>query len=161
MSNIGGWNAAASPPYWYRPGPPAAALEGVRTRRMFALLLDLILLSVMSVGFFFVLLILGIVTFGLTWFLIPPLFPAIALIYNGLTISGWRMATPGMQAMDLEMRMMDGTRVPFANAAVHAVFFYLSWTILTPFILLVSLLSREKRCLHDMAAGVIMIRRLV
>jgi uncharacterized RDD family membrane protein YckC len=161
MSNIGGWNAAASPPYWYRPGPPAAALEGVRTRRMFALLLDLILVTLMSVGFFFVLLILGIVTFGLTWFLIPPLFPAIALIYNGLTVSGWRMATPGMQAMDLEMRMMDGTRVPFANAAVHAVFFYLSWTILTPFILLVSLLSREKRCLHDMAAGVIVIRRLV
>ena len=58
------------------------------------------------------------------------------------------------------MRMMDGTRVPFVNAAAHAVFFYLSWTILTPFILLVSLFSRDKRCLHDMAAGVIVTRRL-
>lgn len=160
MSNVGGWTAAASQPYWYRPGPPAAALEGVRTRRIFALLLDLTLITIMSVGFFFVLLILGIVTFGLTWFLIPPLFPVIALIYNGLAISGWRMATPGMQAMDLEMRMMDGTRVPFVNAAAHAVFLYLSCTILTPFILLVSLLSREKRCLHDMAAGVIVTRSL-
>jgi uncharacterized RDD family membrane protein YckC len=160
MSNIGGWNPAAARPYWYYPGPPAAALEGVRTRRVFALLVDLILITLMAIGFFFVLLILGIVTFGLTWLLIPPLFPTVALIYNGLTVSGWRLATPGMQAMDLEMRMMDGTRVPFVNAAAHAVFFYLSWTILTPLILLVSLFSREKRCLHDMAAGVIVTRRL-
>ena len=63
-------------PYWYQPGPPAAALEGVRTRRVFALLVDLILITLMAIGFFFVLLVLGIVTFGLTWFLIPPLFPA-------------------------------------------------------------------------------------
>jgi len=56
--------------------------------------------------------------------------------------------------------MMDATRVPFVNAAAHAVFFYLSWTILTPFIFLVSLFSRDKRCLHDMAADVVVIRRL-
>ena len=73
----------------------------MRTRRVFALLVDLILITLMAIGFFFVLLILGIITFGLTWLLIPPLFPTVALIYNGLTISGWRMATPGMQAMDL------------------------------------------------------------
>ena len=160
MSNIGGGNPAASRPYRYHPGPPAAALEGVRTRRVLALLVDLILITLLAIGFFFVLLILGIVTFGLTWLLIPPLFPTVALIYNGLTISGWRMATPGMQAMDLEMRMMDGTRVPFINAAAHAVLFYLSWTILTPLILLVSLVSLDKRCLHDMAAGVVVTRRL-
>lgn len=160
MSNIGGWNTAASPPYWYRPGPPAAALEGVRTRRTFALLFDLVLITFISVGFFVVLLILGVVTFGLTWFLIPPLFPAIALVYNGFSISGRWMATPGMKAMDLQMRMMDGTRVPFLNAAAHAVFFYLSWTILTPFILLVALFSHQKRCLHDIAAGVVVTRRL-
>ena len=160
MSNTGGWSAAAARPYWYRTGPPAAALDGVRTRRVFALLLDLILITLTAIGLFFAFLILGIVTFGLTWLAIPPLFPIIALLYNGLSICGWRMATPGMQAMDLEMRMMDGTRVPFINAAAHAVFFYLSWTILTPFILLVSLLARDKRCLHDMAAGVIVTRGL-
>ncbi len=160
MSNFGGWNAAASSPYSYSPSLPARALEGVRTRRIFALMIDAIMITIVSVGLFFALLILGIVTFGLTWFLIPPLFPVVALIYNGLSISGWPMATPGMRVMDLQMRMIDGSRVPFLNAAAHAIFFYLSWTILTPFILLVSLFSHEKRCLHDMVAGVVVTRRL-
>ena len=159
MSNFGGGNTAAPSPYLYHSGPPATALEGVRSRRIFALLIDLTMITLLAAGLFVVLLILGVVTFGVTWFLIPPLFPTIAVIYNGLTISGWRQGTPGMRAMDLEMRMMDGARVPFINAAAHVVLYYLSWTILTPLILLVSLFSREKRCLHDMAAGVVVIRR--
>ena len=68
------------------------------------------------------------------------------------------MATPGMQLMDLEIRRTDGTRVPFLYAAVHAVLFYLSWMF--PPILLVSLLAEDKRCLHDMLAGVVVTRRV-
>jgi uncharacterized RDD family membrane protein YckC len=64
-----------------------------------------------------------------------------------------------MRLMDLEMRLMDGSRTPFINAAVHAVLFYLSWTILTPLVLIVTLVSRNKRCLHDMLSGVIVTRR--
>ena len=133
---------------------PQEALAGVRTRRMIALAFDLVAIGILFSLFVTVLLVLGIVTFGLTWYLIPPLFPAIALFYNGLSISGPRMATPGMRAMDLEMRP-----VSFLIAAAHAVLFYLSWSFLTPLILLVSLLSGEKRCLHDIVAGVIVTRR--
>jgi uncharacterized RDD family membrane protein YckC len=146
-------------PYAWPARLPPAALAGVRTRRIMALVLDLVAISILFGIFLTVLLVLGIVTFGLTWFLIPPLFPAIALFYNGLTISGWRMATPGMRAMDLEMRNVDGTPVSFITAAAHAVLFYLSWTILTPLVLLVSLITSDKRCLHDMVAGVVVTRR--
>ena len=138
---------------------PQEALAGVRTRRMIALAFDLVAIGILFSLFVTVLLVLGIVTFGLTWYLIPPLFPVIALFYNGLSISGPRMATPGMRAMDLEMRHLDGRPVTFLIAAVHAVLFYLSWSFLTPLILLVSLLSGEKRCLHDIVAGVIVTRR--
>ena len=141
---------------------PDAAISGVRTRRMVAILLDLIYLSILVFGICVVLAILGLPTLGLTWFLIPvvlSLFPLVALIYNGFTISGWRMATPGMRHMDLEMRLVDGGRVPFLNAAIHAVLYYLGVTILTPFILLVSLVSLNKRCLHDMLASVVVTRR--
>lgn len=138
---------------------PAAALEGVRTRRIFAVGFDLIFITIIVAVLFIALSVLGLLTFGLTWLLIPPLFPAVALFYNGLTISGWRMATPGMRMMDLEMRLTDGSPTPFVNAAVHAVLFYLSWTILTPFILLVSLVARNKRCLHDIFSGVVVTRR--
>jgi uncharacterized RDD family membrane protein YckC len=135
---------------------PAGALAGVRTRRIAALFFDLILISILSILFWIALFVL---TFGLSLLILPPLFPAVAFFYNGLTVSGYRMATPGMAAMDLEMRLIEGTRVPFLNAAVHAVLFYVS-TMFPP-VFLVSLLSPRKRCLHDMIAGVIITRRLV
>ena len=100
-----------------------------------------------------------VLTFGLALFFLPPLYPFVAFFYNGLTVSGPRMATPGMRAMDLEMRMHDtGARVPFVNAAVQAVLFYVSWFF--PPIFLVSLVDGEKRCLHDIIAGVVIVRRL-
>ena len=141
-------------------GPPASAFEGVRTRRIFALLIDLIVVTCLWLVIVTALGVLGVVTFGLAWMLIPPLFPAIALVYNGASISGARMATLGMRSMDLEMRLSDGTPVPFLNAAAHAVFYYLSIYFLTPLVLLVALFTREKRCLHDLAAGVVVTRRL-
>lgn len=133
---------------------PAAALAGVRTRRMMAVMFDLIVVGLLAA---LIWIVLGVLSFGLLWFILPPLFPIIAFFYNGLTVSGYRMATPGMRAMDLEMRLTDGPRVPFINAAVHAVLFYVSWMF--PPILIVSLLDGQKRCLHDMLAGVIVVRR--
>jgi len=67
------------------------------------------------------------------------------------------MATPGMAFMDLEMRTMDGDPVPILQAAVHAVLFYVTW--LFPPLLLLSLFMGDKRCLHDMLADVIVLRR--
>ena len=133
---------------------PAAALAGVRTRRMMAVMFDLIVVGLLAA---LIWIVLGVLSFGLLWFILPPLFPIIAFFYNGLTVSGYRMATPGMRAMDLEMRLTDGSRVPFINAAVHAVLFYVSWMF--PPILIVSLLDGQKRCLHDMLAGVVITRR--
>ncbi|HEY1942040.1 MAG TPA: RDD family protein [Roseiarcus sp.] len=132
------------------------ALEGVRTRRILALVIDLFLVSILAGALWLALLIL---TFGLSLFVLPPLYPLVAFFYNGLTVSGAKMATPGMRAMDLEMRMHDtGARVPFINAAAHALFFYVSWCF--PPIFLVSLVDSEKRCLHDILAGVTVMRRL-
>lgn len=154
MSNANGWNAAGRTAVYPLAPLPASALEGVRARRMTAILLDLILVSFLSVGIF---LLLGVLTLGVAWLLLPPLFPFVAFFYNGVTISGWRMATPGMKAMDLEMRLVNGAPTPFLHAAVHAVLFYVSWMF--PPIFLFSLLSADKRCLHDILAGVIVLRR--
>jgi uncharacterized RDD family membrane protein YckC len=167
MTNANGWNAnpaGQSAPGRTIPGPtavyplaplPASALQGVRTRRIVAVMLDLVLVTLLSMTIF---LVLGFLTLGLAWIILPPIFPAVAFFYNGLTISGWRMATPGMKAMDLEMRLIDGSPTPFLNAAVQAVLFYVSWMF--PPILLFSLLSADKRCLHDILAGVIVLRRV-
>ncbi len=133
---------------------PAQALEGVRTRRTMAVGLDFILVSGVSVALFVALFILS---FGMSALMLPPLFPIVAFFYNGLTVSGRRMATPGMAFMDLEMRTMHGAPVPFLQAAVHAVLFYVTWMF--PPLFLVSLVTRDKRCLHDILADVIVLRR--
>src|ERR1700727_3838103 len=132
------------------------ALAGVRTRRILPVGIALFLVSLLVPALWILSIVL---TFGLALFFLPPLYPFVAFFYNGLTVSGPRMATPGMRAMDLEMRMQNtGARVPFINAAVQAVLFYVSWFF--PPILLVSLFDGEKRCLHDIIAGVVVVRRL-
>ncbi len=154
MSDWSGFDKRMAPPMFLPAYLPPEALAGVRTRRIFALVLDLVLVTFLSFALW---LALAVVTFGLTLLLLPPLFPLVAFFYNGLTVSSWRMATPGMRAMDLEMRLVDGERTPFLNAAAHAVLFYLS-TMFLP-IFLVSFFAEGKRCLHDMLAGVIVTRR--
>ena len=134
----------------------ADALASVRTRRILAVCVDLVLVGILVVVLWIASIVL---TLGLALFFLPPLFPVVAFFYNGLTVSGPKMATPGMRAMDLEMRMHDeGARVPFVNAAVQAVLFYVTWFF--PPIFLVSLVDAEKRCLHDIIAGVVVVRRL-
>jgi uncharacterized RDD family membrane protein YckC len=154
MSNANGWGQVTQNPVYPLAPLPASALSGVRRRRLMALLLDLLAVTFVSVILW---VILGVATLGLAWFLLPPLFPFVAFFYNGLTISGWRRATPGMKAMDLEMRLVNGAPTPFLHAAVHAVLFYLTWSF--PPLFLVTFLTTDKRLLHDMLAGVIVLRR--
>lgn len=154
MSNTDYSNRTGASTGYFPAVLPPEALAGVRSRRVMAVMFDLVLVGLLAT---LIWIVLGVVSLGLLWFILPPLFPIIAFFYNGLTVSGWRMATPGMKAMDLEMRLTDGSRVPFINAAVHAVLFYVSWMF--PPILLFSLLDGQKRCLHDMLAGVIVTRR--
>ena len=139
-----------------RAGLPAGALDGVRWRRILAVSVDLVCVSIVAMGLWLALLV---VTFGLSLAILPPLFPFVAFFYNGLSVSGPSLATPGMRLFGIELRMdATGARVPFVHAAIHAVLFYFSWMM--PPILLVSLLLADKRCLHDMLAGVIVVRRL-
>ena len=155
MSNTTGCNTTQQS--GYLPALPPQALASVRTRRMIAVLLDLVLVSIIAAVIF---LGLGFLTLGLSWLLLPPIIlPVVAFFYNGMTVSGRNMATPGMKAMDLEVRLMDGRPVPFINAAVHGVLFWLSWYVTGGLVLLTSLITPEKRCLHDILAGLVVVRR--
>ena len=134
----------------------ADALASVRSATDLAVCFDFVIVSVLVALLWIASVVL---TLGFALFFLPPLWPIVAFFYNGLSVSGARMATPGMRAMDLEIRMHDsGARVPFINAAVQAVLFYVSWFF--PPVFLVSLIDTEKRCLHDILAGVVIVRRL-
>ncbi len=139
-----------------RAGLPMHALDGVRRRRVIALAADFVVVSIVATLLWMALLVL---TFGLFLALLPPLFPFVAFFYNGLSVSGRAMATPGMRLAGVELRLdATGDRVPFLNAALHAVLFYFSWMF--PPVLVLSLFTEDKRCLHDMLSGVIVVRRL-
>ena len=77
--------------------------------------------------------------------------------YYGMTLGGPASATIGMRAMDIEMRTWYGSPAYFVLGAVHAVVFWVTVSMLTPFVLLVCLFNERRRCLHDMLVGTVVI----
>ena len=133
--------------------------DGVRTRRIFAFLLDIVVLTIFLVIAAFVIGLLGILTFGVGWLLYAILFPVLAMAYIGLTMGGPKSATPGMQAMGIEMRLWHGGPMYGLIAIVHALLFYFAMGtgILWLIVLGASLFSTSKRCLHDILLGTVVI----
>ncbi len=55
------------------------------------------------------------------------------------------------------MRTWYGSPAYFVLGAVHAVVFWVTVSMLTPFVLLVCLFNERRRCLHDMLVGTVVI----
>src|SRR6478609_9568442 len=87
---------------------PAVDTSGVLGGRVGAWLVDFCVIGVLWAIFSVALFILGFLTFGLAWVLLAPLFPIIAVIYSGLTVSGPRRGTFGMRMFGVEMRTTSG-----------------------------------------------------
>lgn len=134
-------------------------LVSVRTNRILAFVVDAILIAAFTLGAVVLVFVLGIFTFGLGWLLFPVLWPAVALAYVALTLGGTASATPGMRAMGLTMRMVSGRRPDVLIAAMHALLFWFSVSLLTPLVLAVALFNVEKRLLHDLVLGTVVVNR--
>jgi uncharacterized RDD family membrane protein YckC len=134
------------------------AYDGVLSRRIFAFLIDYVVMGIVILVLGFVIGILGVLTFGLAWLLYAILVPIVVIPYVALTLGGRDQATPGMKAMDLKIIKDDGTKIDWLIATVHLVLFWVFNTILTPFILLLALFTGRKRALHDILLGTSMQR---
>lgn len=148
---------ASDRPHAYDPVAQPHLFEGVLGRRVMAFLVDATIILALTVLAYVLLGVLGILTLGLAWFLIPLAFPVVALGYSALTLGGPSSATVGMRLMGLEMRTWYGSRMYALLAVFHTLVFYFSVSILTPFILLLSLFNDRKRCLHDFVSGAVVI----
>ena len=126
------------------------AYGGVLSRRIFAFVIDYVVMAIVIALMGTVIGILGVLTFGLAWLLYAFLVPIVVVPYVALTLGGRDQATPGMKAMDLKIVKDDGTRVDWLIATVHLILFWVFNTILTPFILLLALFTGRKRALHDL-----------
>lgn len=133
-------------------------LDGVRSRRIMAFLLDYVIIAVLSMIAHVVVGILGILTLGLAWLLYVVLIPLVAIAYIGLTLGGPKQATPGMQFFAIKLIRLDGGRIDGFLAILHSIFFWVAHVTLTPFMLLVSLFSSKKRLIQDVLLGTVVIR---
>lgn len=133
------------------------AYDGVLIRRAIAFIADYIAVGLLYIPAFVVVFFLGIVTLGLGWLLYPVLFLIIAGLYFGLSVGGPFQATPGMRAMGLQMRRVDGRPIDFMTALVHLVLFWIINAVVTPLVLLVGLFTTHSRLLHDFLIGTEMV----
>ena len=161
----GGWrNDGGVRPHAFDPDTQPELFRSVLTRRVFAFLIDLVVLSVpVILGYIFIF-VFGIVTLGLGWMLFWLAWPATivwAIVYYGASIGGPHSATMGMRAMDLELRTWYGAPGYFVLGAMHAVLFWVSISFLTPLVLLVGLLDGRRRLLHDIILGTVVINSSV
>jgi uncharacterized RDD family membrane protein YckC len=146
-----------APPRPVAPSPPRPAevpelYRGLLGRRALAFLIDALAIGLLATAAAILVGILGVFTAGLAWLFLGVVFPAVALGYYALTLGG-RAATPGMQALGIEVRLMDGSTPTPIQACAHALLFYVTVFLLTPFVLLVGLFNERGRLLHDLVLG--------
>jgi uncharacterized RDD family membrane protein YckC len=134
------------------------AYDGVLTRRVFAFLLDYLIVALLTIPFAILIAIFGILTLGLGWMLFGILVPAVALVYVWNTLGGRNQATVGMRMMGIRLERLDGSRVDGMLAVVHSVLFWGLNVVLTPLILLATLFTDRKRTVHDLLLGTVVTR---
>ena len=166
--NTGGaWRndgAPNMPPHVFDPWAEPELFRGVLTRRIFAFLIDLVVLSIPVIFGYLFIAVFGLITLGLGWALFWLAWPATviwAVVYYGACIGGPHSATMGMRVMDLELRTWYGAPGYFVLGAMHAVLFWVSISFLTPLVLLVGLFNSRRRLLHDFVLGTVVINSSV
>jgi uncharacterized RDD family membrane protein YckC len=131
--------------------------EGVLIRRVFAWLIDVLLIGLICVALLLVLLLFGLLTLGLGLPLLGVL-PFVPFAYHMLFLAGPPSATPGQSALRLIVRRNDdfGRPTP-AQALVSTLLFYLTLAT-SGLLLLFALFTVRKRTLHDLVSGLVVVR---
>jgi uncharacterized RDD family membrane protein YckC len=164
--NTGGaWRSDGGvPPHAFDPWLQPELFRGVLTRRVFAFLIDIVVLAIPVILACLFIAVFGVVTLGLGWalfWLVSPASVIWALIYYGASLGGPHSATLGMRVMDLELRTWYGAPSYFVLGAMHAVLFWISVSVLSPLVLLVGLFNGRRRLLHDVLLGTVVINSSV
>lgn len=136
--------------------------EGVLTRRVLAFCVDYAIVCLVSFLVVALLILLGVVTLGVGWFVLwlagGLIVPLVALVYVWRTLGGPNQATTGMRMMGIKLLRLDGGRVDGPLAVLHSVLFWAGNAVLTPLILLAALFTDRKRTVHDLLLGTVVAR---
>jgi uncharacterized RDD family membrane protein YckC len=135
----------------------APLTEGVTGRRVVAWLVDAVAVGLLLAVLNLALWIAGFVTFGLGWFLLGGLW-IVPLFYVFVFVTSPGQATPGQALLGLVVvRDADLGRPTPAQALVYAIAYAVTmWA--GAIWLLAAFFTRRARCLHDIVAGVAVLR---
>jgi uncharacterized RDD family membrane protein YckC len=164
---VGGWHdnvSIMSQTETMRPALPDPAtapelFEGVLTRRVIAVVIDLIAMGTMILAFGLLGLIAGFLTFGLAWLALVFVVPATIVLYYGATLGSAKRATVGMQMMDIVLTPTRGQPLDGWMAIIHAGVFWITAWISLPLSLVFTLFTPRRQMIHDLIVGTLMVRR--
>jgi uncharacterized RDD family membrane protein YckC len=132
-------------------------IEGVLTRRVFAWMIDVLLIMLIIAALWFALLLFGLLTLGLGLPLLGIL-PFVPFCYHMLFLAGPASATPGQQVFGLIVRRHDDLGRPTpVQAVVSTLLFYVTLAT-SGLLLLVALFTVHRRTLHDLLSGLVVVR---
>ncbi len=134
-----------------------ALTDAIIQRRLMGWLIDALVVGMALLALHVVFFLLGFLTFGLTWFLIGGLW-VVPVAYIFLFIASPGQATPGQAMAGLAVVRDDDLGRPTpAQALVYAAGYAITmWA--GAFWLLIAFFTRRGRCLHDIVAGVAVVR---
>lgn len=135
------------------PDYDAAFYDGVPAKRLFAWMIDVVLITITTV-------LIGILTFGLGFWLWPVFYLMTSFAYRSLTISA-ASATLGMRLMNIELRNAKGARLNQSEAVWHTgTYLAASLFVIIQLISAYLIVSTPRhRGLHDRFLGTAMINR--
>jgi uncharacterized RDD family membrane protein YckC len=131
--------------------------EGVPTRRVFAWLIDVLLIALIFVALWFALVLFGLLTLGLGLPLLAIL-PFVPLCYHMLFLAGPPSATPGQSALGLTVRRNDDFGRPTPVQAVVSTLLFYATLATSGLLLLIALFTVRRRTLHDLVSGLVVVR---
>lgn len=143
------------------PDPATAPelFEGVLPRRVFAYVVDLVIIGALVVIVSVFGGVVGFFTFGLGWLALVVVIPVVILGYYAATLGSPRRATVGMQQMDLVLTPARGAPLDGWSILIHPFIFWITVWIAWPISLVVALLTPRREMVQDLITGTLMLRR--
>jgi len=141
----------------YEAGDAPALTDAITARRLGGWLVDAFILTILLGALHLGLWILGFVTFGLGWFLLGGLW-VVPVAYVFAFVASPAQATPGQALADIRVVRDDDLGRPTpAQALVYAVGYAVTMAAGAVW-LVAAFFTRRARCLHDILAGVTVLR---
>jgi uncharacterized RDD family membrane protein YckC len=143
------------------PDPSTAPqlFDGVLMRRMFAFVIDTIILGLIATLILVVGTIAGFFTFGLAWLSLPIVIPLAILGYYAATLGAPMRATVGMSMLDIVLVPARGYPLDGWKILVHPIVFWITVWIAWPVSLVVALFTPRQQMVQDLVTGTVMLRR--